>query len=49
MIIYIVETVLSTLFINAFLVISKTKIIMIKSFFDCYFCCNVDKLDVYVI
>lgn len=29
--------------------ISKPKIVMINSFFDCYFYCSVDKKDLYVI
>lgn len=29
--------------------ISKPKIVMIKSLFDCYFCCSVVKEDLYVI
>lgn len=29
--------------------ISKPKIVMINSFFDCYFYCSVDKEDLYVI
>lgn len=51
--IMIIYFVFSTACIKAiktpFPAISKPKIVMIKSFFDCYFCCSVDKLDLYVI
>lgn len=51
--IMIIYFVFSTACIKAiktpFPAISKPKIVMIKSFFDCYFCCSVDKLDLCVI
>lgn len=51
--IMIIYFVFSTACIKAiktpFPAISKPKIVMIKSFFDCYFCCSVDKEDLYVI
>lgn len=51
--IMIIYFVFSTACIKAiktpFPAISKPKIVMINSFFDCYFYCSVDKEDLYVI